>query len=242
MVRKESADPKLAVSRGPHCRILIMKLTKKAAALLLAATLAVSVCAMPVFAEGPSTTVSEKDAKKEAYTNVNYQVDSKYTWSIPAKIDFGANAGIKKTLTVKADKGANDPNVLPSENNGYTGSAPMVCVTENIIAPENALKISIDTATSSFIDDKGFFVGIMGDLTIENMEKLYFKINKLANDGSSGDELNASKSEVLRVDSGTKTGKQALVFTLETTKDEVEKAGKYTGTIAFKSEVSSAKT
>lgn len=242
MVRKESADPRLTVSRGPHCRIWIMNLTKKAAALLLAASLAVSVCAMPVFAEGPSTTVSEKDAKKEAYTNVNYQVDSKYTWSIPAKIDFGANAGIKKTLTVKADKGANDPNVLPSENNGYTGSAPMVCVTENIIAPENALKISIDTATSSFIDKKGFFVGIMGDATLEDMEKLYFKITKPAEGSSNEEELTKGNSEVLRVLSGTKEGKQELVFTLETTTGAAEKAGEYTGTIAFTSAVSSAAT
>lgn len=230
-----------------------MKLTKKAAALLLAASLAVSVCATPVFAaEGgttepakPSTTVSEKDTEKTANTEVNYQVDSKYTWSIPTEINFGANAGTGKTLTVKADKEAEEQNVLPNEGNSYTGSAPMVYVTENIIAPENALKISIDTGYSTFEQgsekgsEKGFYVGVYGTKTIE---KLYFKINKLADNGSSGDELDANKSEVLRVDSGTKTGKQALVFTLKTTTDTAEKAGKYTGTIVFKSEVSSALT
>lgn len=215
-----------------------MKLTKKAAALLLAASLAVSVCAMPVFAgagtppANPSNTGSE--TKKEANTDVTYTVDSKYTWSIPAEIDFGANAGIKKNLTVYANKGAEEQNVLPDEDNGYTGSAPKVCVTENIIAPEHALKISIDTASSTFETGKGFFVGIQGRTTIE---KLYFSMTKLIQGNNLGEPVNAERSEVLRVLSGTKTGEQALVFGLQTTGGEVEKAGTYTGSIAFKSEV-----
>lgn len=220
-------------------------MTKKAAALLLAASLAVSVCATPVFAaEGggttepakPSTIVSEKDAQKEAYTNVNYQVDSKYTWSIPAKIDFGSNAGINKTRTVKANTAENIAS--KAATNDIAGTAPMVCVTENIITPGDALKISIDTDASSF-ENGHFYVGVHGTGTIE---KLSFKINKLGEDDAAGDELNASKSEVLRVLSGTKTGKQALVLALNTTTGEVEKAGAYTGAIVFKSEVSSAKT
>lgn len=212
-----------------------MKLTKKAAALLLAASLAVSVCATPVFAADPakpSTTVSENDAKKEANTNVIYMVDSKYTWSIPAKIDFGSNAGVGKTRTVKANTAAD---VASKEATNTTdGTAPKVYVTENIIAPGSALKISIDTANSSYLNGS-FLVGVN---EAKATEYLYFKIHKLANDGSSGDELNASKSEVLSVSSGTKTGEQALVFALKTTTtDTAEKAGKYTGTIVFKSEV-----
>lgn len=214
-----------------------MKLTKKAAALLLAASLAVSVCAMPVFAANPSTTVSEKDTKKEANTNVTYTVDTKYTWTIPAKIDFGSNAGIKKTRTVKANAAENVAGTKATDTTD--GTAPKVYVTENIIAPEKALKISIDTASSTFEAGNGFWVGVNGDTAIE---KLYFKIHKLADNGSSGDELDASKSEVLSVSSGTKTGEQALVLTLNTTTGEVEKAGEYTGTIVFKSEVSDAKT
>ena len=231
MVRKESADPKLTVSCGPHCRNTIMKLTKNAAALLLAASLAVSVCATPVFATDPSIAGSE--TKTTANTNVTYTVDSKYTWSIPAKIDFGSNAGVKATRTVKANTAENVAGTKATDTTD--GTAPMVYVTENIIAPESALKISIDTANSSFLGSEGFFVGVVGK---NDTEKLYFKINKLANDGSSGDELNASKSEVLSVSSGTKTGEQALVFTLKTTTtDAAEKAGEYTGSIAFKSEV-----
>lgn len=208
-----------------------MKLTKKAAALLLAASLAVSACAMPVFATDPSITGSE--TKTTADTNVTYTVDSKYTWSIPAKIDFGANAGIKKTRTVKANAAENVAGTKATDTTD--GTAPKVYVTENIIAPEKALKISIDTASSTFDNGNGFWVGVHGDTAIE---KLYFKIHKLADDGNSGDELDASKSEVLSVSSGTKTGEQALVLTLKTTtKDAAEKAGAYTGSIAFKSEV-----
>ena len=210
-----------------------MKLTKKAAALLLAASLAVSVCATPVFAADPSIAGSE--TKTTANTNVTYTVDSKYTWTIPAKIDFGSNAGVKATRTVKANTAENVAGTKATDTTD--GTAPMVCVTENIIAPEKALKISIDTASSTFEQgsEKGFFVGVVGK---KDTEKLYFKINKLAGDGSSGDELDASKSEVLSVSSGTKTGEQALVLTLKTTtKDAAEKAGAYTGSIAFKSEV-----
>lgn len=206
-------------------------MTKNAAALLLAASLAVSVCAMPVFATDPSITGSE--TKTTADTNVTYTVDSKYTWSIPAKIDFGANAGIKKTRTVKANAAENVAGTKATDTTD--GTAPKVYVTENIIAPEKALKISIDTASSTFDNGNGFWVGVHGDTAIE---KLYFKIHKLADDGNSGDELDASKSEVLSVSSGTKTGEQALVLTLKTTtKDAAEKAGAYTGSIAFKSEV-----
>lgn len=210
-----------------------MKLTKKAAALLLAASLAVSVCATPVFATDPSIAGSE--TKTTANTNVTYTVDSKYTWTISAKIDFGSNAGVKATRTVKANTAENVAGTKATDTTD--GTAPMVCVTENIIAPEKALKISIDTASSTFEQgsEKGFFVGVVGK---KDTEKLYFKINKLAGDGSSGDALDASKSEVLSVSSGTKTGEQALVFTLKTTTtDAAEKAGEYTGSIAFKSEV-----
>lgn len=168
---------------------------------------------------------------------MTYTVDTKYTWTIPAKIDFGSNAGIKKTRTVKANTAEN---IASTEATNTTdGTAPMVCVTENIITPGDALKISIDTGASSFENDH-FYVGVHGTGTIE---KLSFKINKLGEDGATGEALDASKSEVLRVLSGTKTGKQALVLALNTTtEDEAEKAGEYTGTIVFKSEVSSAKT
>lgn len=218
-----------------------MKLTKKAAALLLAASLAVSVCAMPVFAEGgatgttpanPSETGSE--TKKEANTDVTYKVDSKYIWTIPAKIDFGANAGINKERTVDANTAANLASKAATDTTN--GTAPKVCVTENIIEIEKALKISIDTGASSFEQgsEKGFYVGVQGTKTIE---KLYFEIAKPVEGSNPKKVLTSGDSEVLSVPSGKKTGEQALVLTLKTTDGEVEKAGEYTGTIAFKSEV-----
>lgn len=208
-----------------------MKLTKKAAALLLAAALAVSVCATPVFATDPSIMGSE--TKTTADTNVTYTVDSKYTWSIPAKIDFGANAGIKKTRTVKANTAENTASTKATDTTD--GTAPMVCVTENIIGPEKALKISIDTASSTFETGNGFYVGVVGKKLVE---KLYFKIAKPAEGSNPEKELTSGDSEVLSVPSGTKIGEQALVLTLKTTTtDAAEKAGEYTGSIAFKSEV-----
>lgn len=208
-----------------------MKLTKKAAALLLAASLAVSVCATPVFATDPSITGSE--TKTTADTNVTYTVDSKYTWSIPAKIDFGANAGIKKTRTVKANAAENVAGTKATDTTD--GTAPKVYVTENIIAPEKALKISIDTASSTFDNGNGFWVGVQGRTLTE---KLYFEIAKPAEGSNPKKVLTSGDSEVLSVSSGTKTGEQALVLTLKTTtKDAAEKAGEYTGSIAFKSEV-----
>lgn len=208
-----------------------MKLTKKAAALLLAASLAVSVCATPVFATDPSIMGSE--TKTTADTNVTYTVDSKYTWSIPAKIDFGANAGIKKTRTVKANTAENTASTKATDTTD--GTAPMVCVTENIIGPEKALKISIDTASSTFDNGDGFWVGVQGK---KLTEKLYFKIAKPAEGSNPEKELTSGDSEVLSVPSGTKMGEQALVLTLKTTTtDAAEKAGEYTGSIAFKSEV-----
>lgn len=76
-------------------------MTKKAAALLLAASLAVSVCATPVFATGTHGTevsgnASTPNTKSE--TTVEYKVTEGYTWAIPATIDFGSNAGVKKSV------------------------------------------------------------------------------------------------------------------------------------------------
>lgn len=207
-----------------------MKLTKKAAALLLAASLAVSVCATPVFADDPSNTGSETETTVN--TDVTYKVDSKYIWTIPATIDFGANAGVNGTRIVKANTAANVASTKATDTTD--GTAPKVCVTENIIEIEKALKISIDTGNSSFDNGHGFWVGVQGK---KLTEKLYFKIAKPAEGSNPEKELTSGDSEVLSVPSGKKTGEQALVLTLKTTDGEVEKAGEYTGTIAFKSEV-----
>lgn len=207
-------------------------MTKKAAALLLAASLAVSMCATPVFAA--SNTSGNSGSTAPDATEVTYKVVSRYTWSIPAKIDFGANAGVGKTRTVNADQ---DKDAESTEaTNDTNGTAPKVCVTENVIPSGKTLKISIDTAAAGVTydtTDNKFYVK-----SAENA-KLYFTINKPFS-GSIGNKfLDSTNSEVLRVNAGANTEEQVLYFTLKTDDApfDAERAGIYKGKVAFKSEV-----
>ena len=79
-------------------------MTKKAAALLLAASLAVSVCAMPVFATGTSLPGSKGSGP--SITEVKYVVTEAYEWTVPALIDFGKDAGVneKREVNTTLDK------------------------------------------------------------------------------------------------------------------------------------------
>ena len=245
MVRKESADPKLTVSCGPHCRNTIMKLTKNAAALLLAASLAVSVCATPVFAEtdptatgaSASLTTTGADAalssmKTAAKTDVVYEVGSSYSWSIPSKIDFGSNAGVKKTVKVNANSESQTP---ANNTNGTDGTAQKVKVEKNTIPVGTSLKISISTDTlydsTGTSGQKGFYVE-QKHQTNNAVEKLYYTIKTSAD----GTELEHT-GEVMKVTSGTATQDQALFFALTTSKGDVEKAGKYAGVLKLVAEV-----
>jgi len=212
-----------------------MKLTKKAAALLLAASLAVSVCATPVFAA--SNTSSNKGSTAPDATVVTYKVVSSYTWSIPTKIDFGENAGVNNTRKVFADQDKN------AESNPATkdsdGTAPKVCVTENIIDVGKTLKISIDTAAAGVTYETA---GSNADnfYVQSGSKKLYFTIELPYSGSMSPKKLDNTNSEVLKVPSGTNTGEKALTFKLEADKggvDVAEMAGTYNGKVAFKSEV-----
>lgn len=212
-----------------------MKLTKKAAALLLAASLAVSMCATPVFAV--SNESSNNGGTAPDATVVTYKVESSYTWSIPAKIDFGKNAGVNKTRKVFASENKNAESTEATDTT--PGTAPKVCVTKNIIDVGKTLKISIDTAASGVTYEttgskaNNFYVQ-------SDSEKLYFTIS-LPLSGSIGPKkLDSTNSEVLKVYSGTNTGEVSLTFELETDKGDdsvAEKAGTYNGKVAFKSEV-----
>lgn len=249
MVRKESADPKLAVSCGPHCRNTIMKLTKNAAALLLAASLAVSVCATPVFATGAGTTPGMGSLPVTGnlpsgawvgHTTVLYKVTESYQWSVPATIDFGENAGVGNTSTVDANLDGNkDGKKAEKDSEGTTwkGTAPKVCVTKNVIGVGKNLKIAVDTgdhSATSFETDK-FYVE-----TADTKEKLYFTITKPAT--ATGDpevKLTKTENKVLSVPSGTNTADQELVFELKTAEGDnvAEKAGTYEGVVAFYSSI-----
>lgn len=210
-------------------------MTKKAAALLLAASLAVSVCATPVFAA--SNTSSNKGSTAPDATVVTYKVVSSYTWSIPEKIDFGENAGVNNTRKVFADQDKNAGSVAATKDSD--GTAPKVCVTENIIDVGKTLKISVDTAAAGVTYEKtspnegNFYV-------VSNGKKLYFTINLPLSGSINNKKLDATNSEVLKVYSGTNTGEVNLTFKLEADKGDntiAEQAGTYNGKVAFKSEV-----
>ena len=230
-----------------------MKLTKKAAALLLAASLAVSVCATPVFADDTGTTPttpsmgSQKRDNTNApggsgtvtgSTNVYYKVTESYAWSVPATIDFGENAGANNTSTVNATLNEDGPGKKADADNQWKGTAPKVVVSKNVIGVGKRLQITFNT---DYLDKDGKFYVLAsettkpGDASAET-QKLYFKIQK---DDTAKTELTKTNNEVLIVDSGTDTAYQAVVFTLTTADGDnvAEKAGDYEGHVVFQSEI-----
>lgn len=215
-----------------------MKLTKKAAALLLAAALAVSVCATPVFAAEDmgskpvdTTTIPGVGTGD---TKVLYKVTESYQWSIPATIDFGENAGPEsQTRVVEAKLETGNGTVSGAIN----GTAPKIMVTKNVIGVGKELQITFDTTYLDKDTDKFYVLAsetTKPGVTPTETQKLYFKIQK---DDTAKTELTKTKNEVLRVPSGTNTANQGLVFTLTTTSDTAEKAGTYEGHVVFSSKI-----
>lgn len=205
--------------------------------MLLAASLAVSMCATPVFAA--SNTSSNKGGTAPDATEVTYKVESSYTWSIPAKIDFGENAGVGNTRTVLANQDKNAESQAATKDSD--GTAPKVCVTENVIPSGKWLKISIDTAASGVTYDSTITdVANVYKFYVKSAEnaKRYFSINKPISGSTVNPYLDSTNSLVLKVSSGTNKGDQELYFTLKA--EDVltaEEAGTYNGKVAFKSEV-----
>ena len=226
-----------------------MKLTKKAAALLLAASLAVSVCAMPVFAydmgsqKRDNTNTLGNSGIVAGSTNVYYKVTESYAWSIPATIDFGEDAGVSNTSTVEANK---DGDGTKAVQNGteWKGTAPKVVVSKNVIGVGKTLKIAVDTEKNyadTFDTTKNKFYVQAPKMTTAGpsqteFEKLYFTITKTAA-GSTGTPLNTADNEVMSVPSGTNKKEQTLEFKLETTTETAEKAGDYVGCVYFFSKI-----
>lgn len=235
-----------------------MKLTKKAAALLLAASLAVSVCATPVFATGAGTTPVIGSQKCDntndiggsgvvtGTTNVRYKVTESYAWSIPATIDFGEDAGVNNNSTVEAKLNENGPGTKADADHQWKGTAPKVCVTENVIGFGKTLKIAIDMGKNyadTFDTEKNKFYVETPKMTKAGpsqteFEKLYFTITKPAvGEGGTATPLNKTDNVVMTVPAGTNKGEQTLEFKLETTKETAEKAGDYVGYVYFFSKV-----
>ncbi len=226
-----------------------MKLTKKAAALLLAASLAVSVCATPVFATGTTPLeMGPLNVKGTSplgigvgHTNVLYKVTESYSWSVPTTIDFGENAGVGNTSTVEANlsgsKAKGDKAQQEAEGKAWKGTAPRVEVIKNVIGVGKSLQIAVstDARENVTIDDTGFYVQ-------SGTEKLYFTITKPgATPGGTEEKLTKDNTKVLSVPSGTDTDEQELVFTLNTADNTAgnvaEKAGEYKGYVVFSSSI-----
>ena len=216
-------------------------MTKKAAALLLAASLAVSVCATPVFAEDAGTTppkmgstsidkTDEVGGVGTGNTNVYYKVTESYQWSVPATIDFGENAGANNTSTVNATLGKNDTGEKADADNQWKGSAPKIVVSKNVIGIGKKLQITVNT---NYYENGEFYV-LSG-----TSEKLFYTVTKLDAAGATGEKLTKDNTEVLSVPAGTDTAEQKLEFKLETAKgtNVSEKAGKYEGVVVFESRI-----
>lgn len=215
-------------------------MTKKAAALLLAASLAVSVCATTVFAAGVTTNDYKQDTTTEEYassgiTEVTYKVNSSFTWSIPAKIDFGEDAGVDKTREVDA-KLENDEHDSPAAaETNIPGTATKVCILNNIISFNKTLTISLQQS-AWYDDNKGSFFITTGSNATSVGQKLYYTV-KTTDPGATA--LNTTtNNKVVSAESGVKSVDKALIFELNTENGaNAEKAGKYNGNLIFYADV-----
>lgn len=189
--------------------------------MLLAASLAVSMCATPVFA-APVTngghvqdsTLGEKIEEnnignpKQACTELKYTVTEGYTWSIPADINFG------KDHTVAA------------ENMVETGEVKAWnCRLKN----DYRLEVTIAGNGGQYATETtdGFKVKTAEGATLN------YNVKK-----GTGVHLTdvASGEEILSVPAGSNKNDETLTFTLETHSDDTnaaEKAGTYIGYAIF---------
>lgn len=94
-----------------------------------AATAALAVAMVPAMAFASNTVTSPATS---AETNLIYQVNEGYEWSVPSDIDFGSDKGPNATSTVEA--------------NGDAGTTQKVKVTKNVIPVGKKLVISADSS------------------------------------------------------------------------------------------------
>lgn len=200
-----------------------MKLTKKAAALLLAASLAVSMCATPVFAAGnppynngqnvQDTTGENVDTvtvEKQACTQLKYNVTEGYNWSIPANIDFGANNGV--TNANKTGQGNVTVNNCKIKN-GYT------------------LKITITG------NDGQYGMGTEHKFKVKTVDgaELPYEVDVKKNGAATTTSV-MEGNEVLGLAAGKNHAESELTFTLKTQTTDTnaaETAGEYIGYAIF---------
>lgn len=225
-----------------------MKLTKKAAALLLAASLAVSVCATPVFAADPEMGSNITTATTpNNTTKVLYKVTSGYHWSVPATINFGEDAGANNTSTVEANLTQNGMNSVKGEpakkdtDGKWKGTAPKVMVNKNVIEPGKSLKISLKAEDGTNFQVKtgegtnnttlDYSVKTKAEKKDKNQTAAYSEIN-----------VQPNGSLILELNAGVNTGEVDLEFVLNTTQASAEIAGKYEGNVVFTADATAAPT
>ena len=195
-------------------------MTKKAAALLLAASLAVSVCATPVFAVNAPVTndpnvqdevtgenIADPATGKKACMQLKYNVTEGYTWSIPSDIEFDADHGVTEDDMTKGGRVTVKNCKL---KNGYT------------------LKITMTGNGGQYDDnDGGFKVKTAEGATLD------YTVQKGTAPGLTDVE---SGREILTIAAGTDNEASDLTFTLKTHNDQgnyAETAGEYIGYAIF---------
>ena len=191
--------------------------------MLLAASLAVSMCATPVFAadtppinNGPhvqDTTGENVDTVtvgKQACTQLKYNVTEGYTWSIPANIDFGANNGV--TNANKTGQGNVTVNNCKIKN-GYT------------------LKITITG------NDGQYGMGTEHKFKVKTVDgaELPYEVDVKKNGAATTTSM-MECNEVLELAAGKNHAESELTFTLKTQTTDTsaaETAGEYIGYAIF---------
>lgn len=203
--------------------------------MLLAASLAVSVCATPVFADDAGTV-----NRGSAYGNENkaalpivvkYEATKAFEWSVPSIIDFGKDAGVGNTSTVKANLDASAQGKPAEQVSGGTkweGTVPKVYVTKNVIDPDETLCIQMEAVGWAYKvkTDKG--AELSYTVTTGNV-----KHGSVLDAALSNRPLEARGSDILAVPAGEAKGEAEMNFELETAATAAEIAGTYTGTLNF---------
>ena len=210
-------------------------MTKKAASLLLAASLAFSICATPVFATGITPVMGSQNgaaAGTGTDTQVLYNVTKEYTWTLPATIDFGENAGVGNTSTVEAKLEGTDTGVKADKETSGTkwkGTAPKVCVTKNVIGTGETLKIQLKAK-----DDTAFKVKNESSTELSyEVKTVNAKVDGSTATSYSNQPVAATGTYILALNAGQNTGEVELEFVLTTATSRAEIAGNYTDTVTF---------
>ena len=218
---------------------------KKAAALLLAASLAVSVCATPVFATGSihGTEVAGSATKLDtsSTTTVEYKVTEGYKWAIPVKIDFGNDAGVNAKRTVDANQ-VKDTGSYKVADTNVRGESGNVYVADCKLKPGTKLTVSISNTTTMYNATDGFYVETTNTTTSKTAKVPYAIYKGTETDPATPTSANKldNTSMILTVNAGKDADKQDLTFILSTGAAEI--AGEYKGTVAFEAKVTTDAT